>query len=57
MPGVSNAWILGHVRAGREQVIAEIEEAGFRLLDEPVVLRSNYFLRFRKVTDPQEALR
>ena len=57
MPGVSNAWILGHVRAGREQVIAEIEEAGFRLVDEPVVLRSNYFLRFRKVDDPREALR
>jgi predicted methyltransferase len=49
IPGVSNAWIMSHVRAGREQVIAEIEEAGFKLVDEPVVLRSNYFLRFRKV--------
>jgi len=49
MPGVSNGWIMSHVRAGREQVIAEFEQAGFRLLDEPVLLRTNYFLRFRKV--------
>ena len=40
---------MGHVRAGREQVIAEVEQAGFRLLDEPLRLRGNYFLRFRKV--------
>jgi predicted methyltransferase len=48
-PGTSNAWVLNHVRAGRDQVIAEIEQARFRLIDEPVVLRANYFLRFRKV--------
>ncbi len=48
-PGTSNAWVLSHVRAGRDQVIAEIEQAGFRLIDEPLVLRANYLLRFRKV--------
>jgi predicted methyltransferase len=49
VPGVSNGWVMSHVRAGRAQVIQEIEAAGFRLIDEPVRLRANYFLRFRKV--------
>ncbi|RKT43938.1 putative methyltransferase [Thiocapsa rosea] len=48
-PGVSNRWILGHVRAGREEVIAEVEQAGFKLIDEPIKLRLNYFVLFRKV--------
>ena len=48
-PGVSNRWILGHVRAGREEVIREVEQAGFKLIDEPIKLRENYFVRFRKV--------
>jgi predicted methyltransferase len=48
-PGFSNRWIMGHVRAGREEVIAEVEQAGFKLIDEPLKLRGNYFVRFRKV--------
>ncbi|TVQ88223.1 MAG: class I SAM-dependent methyltransferase [Chromatiaceae bacterium] len=48
IPGISSPWIMGHVRAGREQVIAEVEAAGFELWDEPLTLQSNYFLRFRK---------
>ncbi|UHD18794.1 class I SAM-dependent methyltransferase [Thiocapsa bogorovii] len=48
-PGVSNRWILGHVRAGREEVIREVEQAGFKLIDEPIRLRENYFVRFRKI--------
>jgi predicted methyltransferase len=50
-PGLSNPWVLGHVRAGREQVIEEVQHAGFEYLDEPVKLRANYFLRFRKLGD------
>jgi SAM-dependent methyltransferase len=47
--GVSTPWVLGHVRADREQVIEEIEAAGFELVEErPKLLRRNYFLRFRK---------
>ncbi len=53
LPGVSNPWIMGHVRAGREEVIDEVEAAGFRFEDEPLKLRGNYFLRFRKVS-PEE---
>lgn len=46
---MSHRWILGHVRAGREEVIGEVEQAGFKLIDEPIKLRLNYFLLFRKV--------
>ena len=49
IPGVSTPWVLSHVRADREQVIEEIEAAGFELVEErPELLRSNYFMRFRK---------
>lgn len=49
IPGVSSAWIMDHVRAGREQVVGEIEAAGFRLIDQPALLKENYFLRFRRL--------
>ena len=48
IPGRSSAWILGHVRAGRETVIAEVEAAGFRLLRGHDFMRENYFLEFRR---------
>ncbi len=50
IPGESNKWLLEHVRLGKEGVIAEIEEAGFALEDEPEVagLEENYVLRFRR---------
>lgn len=41
-------WIRDHVRAGQETVIQEIQAAGFRLIEAPELLRTNYFLRFRK---------
>lgn len=50
-PGFSSPWVLGHVRAGRAAVIAEIESAGFAYVDEPLKLGTNYFLRFRKLGD------
>jgi predicted methyltransferase len=49
VPGLSSRWVLSHVRAGREEVIAEVEQAGFKLIDEPLRLGGNYFVRFRKV--------
>ncbi len=49
IPGISDSWILGHVRAGREQVIKEVEAAGFQYQGEPVKLRRNYCLRFSKL--------
>jgi ubiquinone/menaquinone biosynthesis C-methylase UbiE len=48
VPGFSSDWVMSHVRAGRAQVIDEVRSAGFELIDEPLPLRGNYFLRFRK---------
>lgn len=47
-PRVNSDWVMGHVRAGRETVIEEIEAAGFKLVEEKPLLRSNYYLEFRK---------
>ncbi len=48
--GTSRDWILGHVRAGKEEVRAEIQDAGFDFVEEVKIptLSENYFLRFRK---------
>lgn len=50
VPGVSSDWILGHVRAGKEEVIAEVEAAGFEWVEEIEVggLTENYAIRFRR---------
>ncbi len=45
-PGRSSPWVLGHVRAGRETVVAEIEAAGFKLLRSHQFLRENFFIEF-----------
>jgi len=49
-PGVSRPWVLEHVRAGKRAVTKEIEEAGFKFVDEIKVpgLSENYVLRFRR---------
>ena len=48
-PGKSSGWVMGHVRANKDKVIEEIISAGFVLIDDKPILRSNYFLEFRKV--------
>jgi ubiquinone/menaquinone biosynthesis C-methylase UbiE len=48
IPGVSSPWVLGHVRAGERQVTAEIEAAGFSLVERPDFMQTQYFLRFRR---------
>jgi len=52
--GVSPPWIMGHVRAGKDTVIREVQAAGLRFVEEKPVLRSNYFLVFknRPVSEP-----
>ncbi len=45
----SSRWVMGHVRAGKETVIDEITRAGFRLLDDKPLLRTNYYLVFSKL--------
>lgn len=46
--GVSSDWILGHVRAGKDEFRREIESAGFRFVDEVKLMKENYFLRFAR---------
>lgn len=44
--GKSSNWVLGHVRAGKEAVIREIEAAGFHLAADEKLLNENFYLRF-----------
>lgn len=49
--GESSAWILEHVRTGKQMVIKEIQAAGFELIaNGPTVkaLKQNYVISFRK---------
>lgn len=46
--GVSSEWVLKHVRMGKETVIKEARDSGFRLADEKKLLKENYFLVFEK---------
>lgn len=48
IPGVSNPWVLRHVRAGEAQVTSEIREAGFEPVERLDFMQTQYFLRFRK---------
>lgn len=50
VPGTSPAWLLQHVRAGRDVFAGEIIQAGFELTNDhnPGFLKENYVLRFRK---------
>lgn len=54
VPGESSEWVMGHVRAGREAVIREIERAGFRLLEDSPLLQTNYLLRFARSQPVQD---
>lgn len=46
--GKSSDFIMNHVRAGQEVFTSEIEAAGFEKIDEPVELKDNYVVRFRR---------
>lgn len=49
VPGQSSQWVMEHVRGNKEQTIAEIEQIGFKLIEDRDFLRENYFLKFKKV--------
>ena len=51
IPGESSAWLLDHVRAGKEEVIGELEDAGFEVVADLPILEENYFLRLRLRAD------
>jgi ubiquinone/menaquinone biosynthesis C-methylase UbiE len=47
IPGESSDWIMSHVRAGKDVVRKEIQDAGFQLLEEHAdLLKENYVLVF-----------
>ncbi|MCS6863460.1 MAG: methyltransferase domain-containing protein [Gemmataceae bacterium] len=55
IPGKSSDFILGHVRAGQEVFIKEIEEVGFKLVREVKdLLKENYMVVFEKVPAEKE---
>jgi len=47
-PHRSSNWVMGHVRAGKDAVIDEVTRAGFQLIHDKPLLRTNYYLVFRK---------
>lgn len=47
-PAVASEWVLEHVRLDKQGVIREVEQAGFKYLDEPLQLREFFALRFRR---------
>jgi predicted methyltransferase len=48
IPGLSPPWLLEHVRAGEDEVVREIQAAGFTLLSRTDDLAPSYALRFRR---------
>ncbi len=48
VPGRSSRWVMGHVRAGKDVVIREIQAREFRFVEEKPLLRTNYYLVFEK---------
>ncbi len=56
VPGVSREWVLDHVRAGKQTVIDEMQQAGFKLAAERDIelLQENYFLEFHRETATTE---
>jgi predicted methyltransferase len=52
--GVSSDWILNHVRAGQDVFRNEIESAGFKLVEEPKLLKENYYMIFERVDQPND---
>ena len=50
IPGTSREWLLGHVRAGKDEFKKEIQRSGFRFIEEVDIpgFQENYFLRFER---------
>lgn len=44
----ASSWVLGHVRAGEQEVIKEVEASGFEMIQQLDFMQTQYYLRFRK---------
>ena len=47
--GQSTDWVMGHVRAGQQVFMKEVEQSGFKKISEETIMKDNYFVRFEKV--------
>ena len=47
-PRISSNWVMSHVRGNKARVIEEVEAAGFLLVGNKPLMRTNYFLEFSK---------
>jgi len=47
--GQSTDWVMGHVRAGQEVFAKEVEDSGFKQVEEKKFMKQSYFLRFERV--------
>jgi ubiquinone/menaquinone biosynthesis C-methylase UbiE len=55
VPGKSSDWVLGHVRAGKEVVVKEVVEMGFKVAHEDKeLLTDNYLVVFEKAEAPKK---
>ncbi|MFT5303766.1 MAG: outer membrane protein assembly factor BamB [Mariniblastus sp.] len=54
--GKTREWLINHVRAGKEVFRAEIQDAGFTLVNEKKIkgFKENYFFEFRKDDDAKQ---
>ena len=50
IPGKTRKWTMGHVRGGKEVFRGEIQNAGFKLVDDKWIkgFKENYFLKFKQ---------
>ena len=53
-PAVASSWVITHVRADKSTVIKEIQSAGFKYIGEKNILKSNYYLAFRRPALPRQ---
>jgi len=54
--GVSSAWMMGHVRVGKEGVVKEIVAAGFTKTGERNLVKTRYVVMFQKAADGDSAV-
>ncbi len=47
--GESSDWVMNHVRAGQEVFAKEVEDSGFKQVEEKKFMKQSYFLRFEKI--------
>jgi ubiquinone/menaquinone biosynthesis C-methylase UbiE len=52
-PRFSTRWVMGHVRGNKAQTTREMKAAGFRLVADKPLMRTNYFLEFVKAGKEQ----